>query len=275
MSGGAEAARPDDSTIRDFGAQWTRFTDNSGYYGSLELFADICGPLLEVERIAGATVVDIGSGSGRIVNMLLDAGAAKVVAVEPSAAIDVLRENTRDRAERVRYVHAPGSEIPGDVAADYVFSIGVIHHIPEPEPVVERAFAVLKPGGRALFWLYGREGNELYLRLVEPLRKVTTRLPDFLLVGVSHFLNVVLDAYVFLCRFLPLPLRAYAREHLARIGRRKRFLTIFDQLNPAWARYYTRRQAEELMAAAGFRDVRLHHRHGYSWTVTGTRPNAS
>ena len=29
-----------------------------------------------------------------------------------------------------------------------------------------------------------------------------------------------------------------------------------------------------LLADAGFVDVRIHHRHGYSWTVTGVRPQA-
>jgi len=46
----------------------------------------------------------------------------------------------------------------------------------------------------------------------------------------------------------------------------------FDQLNPAEARYYRRAQAMELLEAAGFQDVQLFHRHGYSWTVIGTKP---
>ncbi len=260
-----------DTTIQDFGAQWTRYSDNSGYYGSLELFQDICGPLLDVHRLKGRRVVDVGSGSGRIVNMLLDAGVAHVVAVEPSAAMTVLKENTRARAHQIRYVQADGSRIP-DVEVDYVFSIGVLHHIPDPAPTVRRAREVLKPGGEFLFWVYGREGNRLYLALASLLRKITPRLPDFLLVTLSHALNLVLDVYILLCRFLPLPLRTYVTEHLARLSRHKRFLTIFDQLNPAYAKFYTRQAALELMRGAGFRNVRLHHRHGYSWTVIGENP---
>ena len=81
-------------TIGDFGEQWTRYTDNPGYYGSTELLADIVEPLLPIGAIAGARVAEIGSGTGRIVNMMLDAGAAHVVALEPSDAMQVLRENT-------------------------------------------------------------------------------------------------------------------------------------------------------------------------------------
>jgi hypothetical protein len=51
----------------------------------------------------------------------------------------------------------------------------------------------------------------------------------------------------------------------------KRRLAIYDQLNPAYAKYYTREEAAALLAAAGFVDIRLHHRHGYSWSVIGTK----
>jgi hypothetical protein len=54
----------------------------------------------------------------------------------------------------------------------------------------------------------------------------------------------------------------------------KRRLIIYDQLNPEWAKYYTRDEAERLLTAAGFEDVKLHHRGGYSWTVIGTKPVA-
>ena len=259
-------------TIQDFGEQWTAFRDNPAYYGSTDLLADLCGPLLSLEDVKGARGADIGSGTGRIVNMLLNAGAAHVHAVEPSAAMAVLRENTADRRDRVAYVNGPGETLPPGLGLDLVVSMGVLHHIPEPGPVVRAAYRALRPGGRMLVWLYGREGNETYLRVAEPLRRVTTRLPHGALVGVSHALSLALDAYIAACRVLPLPMRAYMREVLAKFPKRIRTLTIYDQLNPAYAKYYTRAEAEALLADQGFTDVRVHHRHGYSWTVIGRRP---
>ena len=55
-------------------------------------------------------------------------------------------------------------------------------------------------------------------------------------------------------------------------GVQGRYLTVFDQLNPSYAKYYTEEEAGQLMKRAGFADVRLHHRHGYSWTVLGRKP---
>ena len=260
------------TTIEDFGAQWTRYRDNKDYYGSLPLLQDIFGPLLPIEAIAGHRVAEIGSGSGRIVLMLLHVGAAHVTAVEPSQAIEVLRANTQQFQSRVDYVHARGEGIPQDRNFEYVFSIGVLHHIPDPDPVVQAAFRSLRPGGRMLIWLYGREGNEAYLLWVLPFRKFTRRLPDMVLAALCHGFNVLLAGYIWLCRIFPLPMRAYMREHIGKLSWHARYLTLFDQLNPAEARYYHKMEAQALLEKAGFKDVQLAHRHGYSWTVIGTKP---
>ena len=72
--------------------------------------------------------------------------------------------------------------------------------------------------------------------------------------------------------FLPLPMRAYMREHMSKMSWHARYLTLFDQLNPAEARYYRKSEAADLLKKAGFADIQLTHRHGYSWTVIGTKP---
>lgn len=261
-------------TIEDFGRQWTRYSTNEGHYASAELFADICGPLLSPAELQGARVAEIGSGTGRIVRMLVQAGVEHIVAVEPSEAFDVLRRNTAEWADRIDYLRARGDALPGDGGLDYIFSIGVLHHVPDPRPVMRAAFEALRPGGRMLIWLYGREGNEAYLRVVEPLRRLTTRFPPGLLAAVSHFLNVLLGVYIFLCRFIPLPLHRYAKNVIGKFRWRQRFLVIYDQLNPAFAKYYTADEARALLETSGLQDVQLHHRHGYSWTVIGTKPEA-
>jgi SAM-dependent methyltransferase len=259
-------------TISDFGEQWTIHQENPAYYGSLELLRDLFVPLLPLDAVRDQRVADIGSGTGRIVNMLLDAGAAHVVAVEPSAAYAVLQANTRDRAAQVTYLNEGGDALPAGQDLDLVVSIGTLHHIPQPDPVVRAAFEALRPGGQIFVWLYGKEGNELYLALANPVRNITKRLPHMLLAALCSVLNTALDLYIFACRFLALPLRSYMRNVLARFPRAIRKLTIYDQLNPAYAKYYTRQEAEDLLRRAGFRAVTSWHRHGYSWAVIGQKP---
>jgi 2-polyprenyl-3-methyl-5-hydroxy-6-metoxy-1,4-benzoquinol methylase len=259
-------------TVADFGEQWSIYSDNKGYYGSVEYFFDIVTPLLTPEQVRGATVADIGSGTGRIVTMLLDADAKFVHALEPSAAFKVLKANTAAFADRIAYHHARGDQLSPGLNLDIVISIGVIHHIPDPAPTMRAIFAALRPGGSCLIWVYAREGNEHYLALVESLRRVTTRLPHAILAGLCHGLAVATYVYALAAQVLPLPLAHYLRNVFMKLDKHKRYLVIYDQLNPRYTKYYRDEEARALLSDAGFVEVRLHHRHGYSWTVAGRKP---
>jgi SAM-dependent methyltransferase len=245
--------------------------DNEGYYGSLELFEDILSPFLKPEEMKGCRVAEIGSGTGRIVNMLLKAGVNHIIAVEPSDAFEVLCRNIID-AEKVSCLKINGDQLPAYGDLDYVFSIGVLHHIPDPAPVVEAAFNALRPGGHFLIWLYGKEGNCLYLAFLRPVRVLTKRLPHFMLAFLVEVIYWPLVLYIKFCHMLPLPLRGYMLSVLKKMSPEKRRLIVYDQLNPSYAKYYTREEAQKLLLDGNFENVRVHHRHRYSWTAIGTKP---
>lgn len=259
-------------TVGDFGEQWEHFGDFDGFYGSLELLQDTFGPLLEVEELRGLRTADIGAGTGRSTLMMIQAGAKSVVAVEPSSGVEQLRINTEHIRDQVEVIHGPGESLPADANLDFIFSYGVIQFIPDPMPVLRAARAALRPGGRACIWVYGREGNELYLMLLKLLRSVSTALPHAALSALCSTLNVLLTGYIALCRALPLPLYRYMRNTLGGYDSAHRKIVIYDQLNPTHVVYHTRDQAKALLEDAGFEDVQLYHRHGYSWTVMGSRP---
>jgi SAM-dependent methyltransferase len=260
-------SRLSERTIRDFGQQWTRYQDNSGFYGSRALFEDIFSPLLTVADLDGKRVADVGAGTGRFVNVLLDAGASHVVAVEPSDAFRVLKKNTESRAARITYLHATGDQLPAGLELDLVLSIGVLHHIPDPRPVVVAARRALKDGAQMGAWLYGREGNRPYLFILSILRALTRPLPDSALVAMAWMLYWPLRGYMAVAAYLPVPLGNYLTRVVGRLSADKIHLVIYDQLRPAYAKYYTRDEAKALFEDAGYTDVTLHHRHGYSWAV--------
>lgn len=258
-------------SINDFGRQWSIYRDNEGYYGSLELFEDILHPFLKPAEMENSKVAEIGSGSGRIVNMLLRAGAKHVIAVEPSDAFEVLCNNIEKR-ERVTPLKIAGDQLPAYGNLDYVFSIGVLHHIPDPMPVVEAAYRALRPGGHFFVWLYGKEGIEFYLTFVNLLRSLTKYLPHFLLATLVWIIYYPIVSYVHLCHRFPLPLREYFLSIFEKMAPEKRRLIIYDQLNPSFAKYYTQSEARKLLSDGKFVNIQIHHRHGYSWTVMGTKP---
>ena len=255
-----------EKTIDDFGEQWTEYPGNEGIYASIETLQDLCGPLFDIKNFQGLKVADIGSGSGRIVNMLLDAGATHVVAVEPSKAFEVLLENTRARKDKITYLKVPGDEF-AELDMDMVVSFGVIHHIHEPDDTMKAIYNSLKSKGKVIIWLYGLEGNQLYLFFAKPLRMLTKRMPHKVLHYFAKFLDFFLSLYIKACSHVNLPMHRYMNNVLAKWTPRIRFVTIYDQLNPAYAKYYKKEEAAALLERAGFKKVRLYHRHGYSWTV--------
>ncbi|MCB4756451.1 MAG: class I SAM-dependent methyltransferase [Elusimicrobia bacterium] len=258
-------------TIDDFGEQWTHFPDNEGFYGSSAILRDAIGPLFSLSDVAGGRVAEIGSGTGRIVKSLLEAGAGHVWAIEPSEAVPALEKNLAGDRERVTILPIPGEELPLGLNLDYIFSIGVIHHVPDPRPILKRAHQSLKPKGKLVIWVYGRENNLPYIFLVSALRLITTRMPHTFRVFLSKILNFGLDIYMFLCRFFPLPLKGYVMHVLRNFDRKKRELVIYDQLNPAYAKFYRKDEIEKLLREVGFDKIALHHRHGYSWTILGEK----
>jgi len=52
---------------------------------------------------------------------------------------------------------------------DIAFSIGVVHHLSDPDAAVARLTRAVKPGGQVLLWLYGRENKRLDRACVQPV----------------------------------------------------------------------------------------------------------
>lgn len=273
VSGDTEGLRT--KTVSDFGEQWTYFTENDGYYASDDFFADLVEPLLSPADFKDVTCAEIGAGMGNIAAMALRAGVTHFTAVEPSDAVGPLRANLAEFGTRPSIAHVLGENIPQS-DYDIVMSIGVLHHIPQPDPVVKAAYDALRPGGQMFIWLYGKEGNAIYLACALPLRALTRRLPIPVLSGLSYLLDGILMPFVALARRgVKVPLADYLRDVYGKLSSPDRRVVIVDQLKPAWALYYTEAEAQDLLERAGFENVRLHHRHGYNWSVLGQKPDVA
>lgn len=253
--------------INDFGVQWTAFQTNDGYYSSPELFEDILGTLVDKTELKNKIVADIGSGTGRIVLMLLTLGVEHVFALEPSVAYDVLKRNTSDLKDKISYINRPGDQLNLKNKLDFIFSLGVIHHIPDPDPVIRACYKALKPGGKIIVWLYGKENNSVYLFFLNIVRKISDFLPHRALVLFAWGLLFPLLVYAYFAKIFPLPLRQYLLNHFLKLPLKYKMLTIYDQLNPSYAKYYEQSEAEDLMRKSGFKKIESINRHGYSWTV--------
>jgi SAM-dependent methyltransferase len=116
---------------------------------------------------AGATVLDLAAGTGKLTRPLLDAGLA-VVAVEPVA------EMRAGLPASARPMHGTAEAIPlGEGAVDAV-AVGQAFHWFEGDAALAEIHRVLRPGGTlALLWNRRLEGdpvNRALDELLEPHR---------------------------------------------------------------------------------------------------------
>ena len=159
-------------------------------------------------------------------------------------------------------------EIPEADAFDIAFSIGVVHHLSDPDAAVARLARAAKPGGLVLVWLYGRENNGWIVHCFNPLRRALfSRMP----LPLVHALSWPLTALFWCALRVGLPPGAYYRlirgfsfEHLRAI--------VFDHMIPRIALYYTRAEAEALLTRAGLVEVHATWVNENSWSVAGRKP---
>ena len=151
---------------------------------------------------------------------------------------------------------------------DIVFSIGVVHHLADPDAAVASLVKAARPGGTVLVWLYGRENNGWIIWLFNPVRRLLfSRLP----LRLVHYLSFPLTAALWIvlrCGISRSPymrmLRGFDFRHLRAI--------VFDHMIPRIALYYDRTSAVNLLARAGLTNVQATWTNKMSWTVVGRKP---
>jgi SAM-dependent methyltransferase len=102
----------------------------------------------------GDDVVEVGAGIGTYTERLLDAGARRVLAVDPEQPCTARLHERFDADPRV---DVSGDELPGSAdlrartgTADLVLCQNVLEHIDDERGAVAEMAGVLKPGGRLL-----------------------------------------------------------------------------------------------------------------------------
>ena len=177
------------NTINDFQAQFKIHNKIDGYFSSFEMLQDIVYPF-NLNNVKNKTIAEVGVGSGRILKALLELNPRKIYAIEPSKAIEISKNNIKNDKKIIKFIQTTAQKMKLNNEIDYIFSIGVIHHIPKPEIALKKIHSALKNKGEFIVWLYGKENNEFYLLIFKTIRKVTRLLPDRVLDKICGFFKL-------------------------------------------------------------------------------------
>jgi SAM-dependent methyltransferase len=223
---------------------------------------------LPVEAWKGARFLDAGCGIGRNSHWAMFAGAAGGVAFDiDDRSLAAARKNL-DPYPTIDVRRQSIYEIPEENCFDIAFSIGVIHHLAEPEAALRQLIRAVKPGGCVLIWVYGRENMKWLTRYFDPIRRLLlSRLP----LGLVYHLSLYPTAALWLALRIGLSrleyyklLRRFSSAHLRAV--------VFDQMIPRIAHYWPREFVESLCRNAGLENIRLRHVNDMSWSACGQKP---
>ena len=265
------------ATADKFGWSWTEFSHDDAKYE--EQFLGWIAPVKQ-QFVRDKVVLEGGCGKGRHSRRVAGWGARDIVAVDLSDAVEVAFDSTRG-TPNAHIIQADIYQLPLRRAFDYAFSVGVLHHLPDPRAGFESLVSKVKPGGHISAWVYGAENNWWIVSLVNPIRKhITSRMPERLLLHLSKIPAAIMYAATKLV-YGPLNRNARGRKiarHLfyneylraiASFNWREQHSIVFDHLIAPTAFYLSRHEFEEWWRGIEAHDVAIGWHNQNSWRGFG------
>jgi SAM-dependent methyltransferase/uncharacterized protein YbaR (Trm112 family) len=265
------------ATAENFGWQWQHFVQSD------ELYADqFLGWIAPVrpEFFQDKVVLEGGCGKGRHTQLAASWGARDVVGVDLSEAVETAFAATR-KLKNAHIVQADIYHLPFARVFDYAFSVGVLHHLPDPHAGFRSLAAKVKDGGYLSAWVYGAENNEWITHFVDPVReKFSSRIDRRALLHLSKLPT----ALMFLATKLvygplnrsnggsKLARHLFYNDYLSAISRfgwREQHTIVFDHLVAPTSHYIQRKDFEEWWRDIEARDVVVGWHNKNSWRGFG------
>lgn len=268
-------------TAENFGQQWLEFDHVADHHE--KQFLDWIAPVTP-GFVRGKTVVEGGCGKGRHTRLIGEWGAKAVIGVDLSVAVEAAYRNTRD-LPNVHIIQADIYQLPLKPAFDYVFSVGVLHHLPNPRAGFASLVKKLRPGGAISAWVYGLENNGWIVNFINPLReRVTSKLPMRALYLFSYLPTLILWLPLKLI-YQPLGKTGLKRFlfyadylcYIARFPFREIHNIVHDHLTAPVAFYISREEFADWYAQAQTERTEIHWHNSNSWRGLGfikTQPKA-
>lgn len=269
------------ATAAGFGWQWQHFTQEDERYA--EQFLGWIAPVTP-EFFRDKVVLEGGCGKGRHTQLAARWGARDVIGIDLSVAVETAFAATRSLLN-AHIVQADIYHLPLARKFDYAFSVGVLHHLPDPRAGFHALASKVKPGGHVSAWIYGAENNEWITRFVNPVReKITSRMDQRTLLQLSKVPAACLYAAT---KLLYGPLNrsgSKLAKHLfyndylnaiSNFGWREQHTIVFDHLVAPTAFYISREEFEAWWRDIDARDVELGWHNSNSWRGLGKIFNSS
>lgn len=271
----------DETTVQGFGREWRKFDQSELSDQDRDAIFEDYFHLISWDTFPVKSVgADVGCGSGRWAKMVAPRIGHLHLVDASELALNVARDNLSGQGN-VEFHHASVDALPfADASLDFVYSLGVLHHVPDTSAALKSIAAKLKPGGVLLVYLYYAFDNRpwwfrVLWSISDMLRRIVCRMPFSLRYVVTQFIAFIV--YWPLARLaacmekmgMPvgnLPLTYYRDKafYVMRTDALDRFGTLLEQR-------FTRVDIEWMLHLAGLVDIRFSESTPY-WCAVARRP---
>ncbi len=262
-------------TAENFGWQWTHFTQEDTKYADQML-----GWLQPVKPdfFKDKVILEGGCGKGRHTKLAAEWGAKEVVGIDLGDGVESAFALTRSLSN-VHIVQCDIFKLPLKKAFDYAFSIGVLHHTPDPKKAFLSMASKVRKGGHISAWVYGAENNEWISKYVNPVRTgFTSQISQPMLYQLSKlptlgvFLTTKLVYRPLNAAAKPVANRLFYNEylnHLGSFGWREQHNIVFDHLVAPTAFYISKDEFSAWWEEIKAEDVEITWHNENSWCGFG------
>jgi SAM-dependent methyltransferase len=264
-----------EATFESFGYEWNAFDE---VRDEDEEFAEIYFRNLDLESLNGKVGLDAGCGKGRYTRVVASHLGVEV-ALDGSSAVEAAARNLSEYSN-VMVVKSDLRRAPfAPESFDFISSLGVLHHLDDPQEGFNRLVTLLAPKGQILVYLYSRPPRiglrSIALSLATALRTLTVRMPHRALKALS----IPIAGFLYVGVVLPghwgkqqgftalagLPMDAYRGKPF-----RSLVLDTFDRLSAPVENRYVWKDLEKWFSDAGL--VVDAARDETGWFIVAHRP---
>ena len=270
----------DHRTVESFGTEWSRFDQQKvGTEELLRRFEDYFH-IFPWETLPDSAVgFDAGCGSGRWA-ALVASRVGRLHCFDASIqAVEVAQRNLAS-VENCQVAEASLQDMPiDDSSADFGYSLGVLHHVPDTEAGLRACVEKLKPDAPFLVYLYYAFDNrpawfQRVWRMSDVLRRGINQLPKGLLAlttdGIATF---VYWPAARLCKILEgmgLSVDHFPLSYYRNLSFYSMRTDACDRFGTPIEKRYTASEIKAMMERAGLGDIRMSDRPPY-WVAVGRR----
>jgi len=266
-------------TVKSFGEEWHKFSSFSEHEiaNAGNQYFDILLDKINKESI----VLDVGCGSGRWSKYLAPL-VKHIEAIDPSDAVIVANELLKEE-DNIRVTQGSVENIPfPDESFDVVFSLGVLHHIPDTQKAIADCVRKVKKNGHFLVYLYySLDNRSFFYKLLffvsDILRKfickMSKRQKQLVCDGIAYSIYLPL---VYCSRLLKriLPFSSIYKKIPLSYYTDKSFKIIkndaLDRFGTPLEQRFSKKEIEKMMVNAGLTDIEFSANEPY-WHAVGKK----